>query len=330
MGFQRKKEEYIETCKDMARDLKPIFDRLIDKSDEYIEETNSVDMTDYVPSCGITKRLPSLTPEQKNDIERQIDITKTAIRENPEDYPELVGMASASSSQAGTGKGANVGMVRIKKLPFPKWLEDLETNIGGYLAPDKGRKGMDYEAAISGRIRKAKEKVIMENNSLYVLLDTSGSMTYYKDKYGNSILKLFSSFFPTIAEKYSGQIWMVDYAPYNAPIAFQNILELDQFKSSTKIPIMGGGGTSFWGAFQMFQKKEMQIKEKNPEAKVMMVFMSDMEVDLKTYPELIPENLIMVAPAKLSGNYKLQAEQVVNASPLTRKLIYFETTGKLD
>ena len=84
MGFQRKKEEYIETCKDMARDLKPIFDRLIDKSDEYIEENNSVDMTEYVPSCGITKRLPSLPAVAGADLVQPMRpklLTSTIINE---------------------------------------------------------------------------------------------------------------------------------------------------------------------------------------------------------------------------------------------------------
>lgn len=329
MGLKEKKEKYKEISENMAKDLKPIFDRLVKKSDDYIESHNSVDTEEYAPSCGITKRLPPLTPEQKNDLERQIDITKNTIKENPDDYPEISTMMNTGKPEAGSGKGANVGHVRIKKMPFPQWLDDLESNVNDYLNPKKGRKGMDYEAAVSGRIRKAKEKLITHENSLYVLMDTSGSMWSYTDRYGNPLLKVFTSFFPTIAEKYKGQVWFVDDAPKGTDIPMQDIIELEDFKSTTKVPIKGGGGTSFWGAFEVFKKKELAIQEQNPDAKVAMIVLSDMGVDLQTHPHLIPEHCIFVTVSSV-GDYTIdKVKKVVDAKPDTRKLIIIDTKEKI-
>ena len=330
MGYEDKLDEYLDVSNEMSKDLKHIFERLNKKSDDYIKEHNSVNTDVYAPPCGITKRIEPLTPSELNDLERQVEITKTTIKDNPDDYNEIKGMMPVGDkTEAGSGRGSDAGKVRIKKMPFPKWLEDIESNVSNYLNPKKGRKGMDYEAAISGRIRKAKEKLIVNNNSLYVILDTSGSMNSYTDKHGNSLLKVFSSFFPTIAEKYKGQIWMVDDAPKDAPIPLQNTLELEDFKTDTQIVIRGGGGTSFWGAFQIVKKKELEIKEIDPDGKVMLIVLSDMGVDVSTYPQLIPESVIFVTVDSVSKYDKAQIKEVVDAKPDTRKLISIDTGKKM-
>jgi hypothetical protein len=330
MGYEDKLEEYVDVSNDMSKDLKHIFDRLTKKSDDYIKDHNTVDTDVYAPTCGITKRIEPLSPAELNELERQIEITKTTIKDNPDDYAEIKGMMPVGNrTVAGEGRGSNKGMVRIKKMPFPQWMESIDSNVQNYLNPKKGRKGMDYEAAISGRIRKAKEKLIVQDNSLYVILDTSGSMEGYTDKYGNPLLKVFSSFFPTIAERYKGQIWMVDDAPKDTPIPLQNTLEIEDFKTQTQLVTTGGGGTSFWGAFQIVKKKEIEVKEKNPDAKVMVIVFSDMGVDVTHYPQLLPESILFVTVDSISQYDKNQIKEVVDAAPETRKLISIDTNKKM-
>lgn len=331
MGYDDKLEEFLRAGDEMSADLKPIFDRLVKKSDDYIEEHNSVTTAEYAPTCGITKRLEPLTPEEINDLERQIEITKNSIKENPDDYDDIKAvMPVGDRTEWGEGKGGqHLGKVRVKRMPFPKWLEDIETNVSNYLNPKKGRKGMDYEAAIAGRIRKAKEKLIVNNNSLYVLLDTSGSMSYYSDKYGNPLMKVFGSFFPTIAQKYKGQIWMVDDAPINDPIPVANTLELSDFKNEHQFVPTGGGGTSFWGAFQIVKRKERELRKINPDAKVMLIVLSDMGVDLQSHPHLIPESVIFVTVDTINEWTMDRVKEVVNEKPDTRKLITIDTGERI-
>ena len=54
-----------------------------------------------------------------------------------------------------------------------------------------------------------------------------------------------------------------------------------------ELDIVSGGGTDFWGVWQYFDKKVRERKEKYPDAKVMMIFFSDMDENLRDHPELI-------------------------------------------
>ena len=325
MSYQSKKKKYEDLSKKMSEDLKPIFDRLMKKSDDYIDNHNAVDTSEYNPACGITKRIEPLTPEEVNEYERAVETVANAIKEDPFKYKELEGQYKiAEEPEYGEGKGSDKTRVRMKKLPFPSWLKDIRSSVKNYLDAEKGRTGMDYEEAVKGVIRKAKGKIVDENNALYVLLDTSGSMWAYTDAYGNPLLKVFTSHFPTIADEYKGQIWMVDDAPKDMPIPNESILELEDFTKDTDIVITGGGGTSFWGAFQQVKAIEYKMKKNNPDAKVTLIVLTDMGVDLDSYPELIPESVIFVTLQSVidSGWSSIRtAKKYVDESPKTRKLI---------
>jgi len=297
MDYESKREKYREISKDIHKNLKPIFERLVGESTKVKDSKSPTDWEQYVPTCGITERNVPLTEEQVRDADAMADQAVISIMENPEDYNEIIGQVpSNQKGQAGSGKGSSQGRTKLSPLEFPEWLEDIESNIKDFFVSKKARKGLDYEEIIKGLIRKPKEKVIQRDDALFVFLDTSGSMWGYVDKYGNSILKLFGSFFPVIAEKYSGQIWLSDYAPYNTPEPISKVYELADFRSDdvNHIVINGKGGTDFWGIWQYFHKQELKIKENNPDAKVMMIFFSDMEADFESHPELIPENVLFV------------------------------------
>jgi len=331
--YLSRKKKFEKLSKKMTEDLKPIFDRLIKKSDDYVESHNAIDTTEYNPACGITKRIEPLTPEEVNEYERAVETTANAIKDDPFKYKEISGQAQiAEEPEYGEGKGTDKGRVRLKKLPFPSWLRDIKSSVKDYFDAEKGRTGMDYEEAVKGVIRKAKGKIIDENNALYVLLDTSGSMWGYTDAYGNPLLKIFSSHFPAIANEYKGQIWMVDDAPKGIPIPNENILELEDFTKDTDIVISGGGGTSFWGAFEQVKAIEHKMKKQNSDAKVTLMVLTDMGVDLGTYPELIPESVIFVTlQSVIDSNYtpiKL-AKKYIDEMPDTRKLIGIDAKEKM-
>ena len=154
----------------------------------------------------------------------------------------------------------------------------------------------------------------------------------YKDKHGTPLLKLFGSYFPTIAEQYLGEVWFADYSPYNAPKPISRSMELEDFRADSfidrdktpKIHIGGQGGTDFWGVWQAFDKEVRKVREENPDAKVQMIFFSDMEADFKKYPELITDKQVLFVTVAGKGQ---EVEHLVDGTNI--KLIYADAKEKL-
>lgn len=299
MDFQDKKDRYNEIMNGIGKDLKPIFDRLVNQSNEIMDSKSNVDYTEYVPPCGITERNKPLTEEQIKDAS---DLVEQAIEsiQNTEDFPEIKNQLprrTTEISEGGGSGGSERGRIKPIPLQYPLWLEDVESELKAFYKRKKGRKGIDWEEAVKGRIAKAKERLIKRDSAVYVFMDTSGSMWWNTDKNGVPLIKIFGSFFPLIAEQYQGEVWLADSSPYNAKNPIKNRYLISDFKMNDGMMkdfnVLGGGGTEFWGIFQMFDKKVREVKERNSEAKVMLIFFSDMEADFRKYPELIEGKDIM-------------------------------------
>lgn len=294
MEYEDKKDRFNEIMKGMGTDLKPIFDRMIRKQTDSIAEKNPVSYSEYVPPCGITERNVPLTEEQIQDADNMVDQAITSILEAEEDYPEITNQVPKRDRQmADKGEGGKErGRIRPIELEFPEWLEDIETEVKGYFVRKKGRTGMDWEELVKGRISKAKEKITKEYSALYVFIDTSGSMWGNTDDNGVPLIKLFGSYLPVIASKYKGEVWQTTSAPYGDPNPIKKRTLLSDFntgdlENTATFDVIGGGGTDFWGVWQYFDKKVREAKERHKEAKVMMIFFSDMDENLRDHPELI-------------------------------------------
>lgn len=333
MTYEEKQERLKEISIDAHRDLKPIFDRLIKTSDRYMDSLNNIDYTEYVPPCGITTRSKPMSEEQIRDADIMVNQSITEVTENPDDFPEIEGQVPIwEKGEAGSGKGDSDGALTLVPLEFPEWLEDLETEVEAYMSPSKIRKGLDYEEALKGVFRKARDKGQNPDNALFVFIDTSGSMWGYKDRHGNSLLKLFASYFPTIAEKYKGQVWFADYSPYNANDPISKTMELEDFRADSfmerdqtpKVHIGGAGGTDFWGVWQTFDKEVRMVREENPDAKIQMIFFSDMEADFSSHPELITDKQVLFVTVAGKGQ---EVQHLVDGTNI--KLIYADAKEKL-
>ena len=318
MDYKEKQERYNEIVKGMGEDLKPIFDRMVEKSNEAIDKKNPVDYSEYVPPCGITKRNIPLSEEQLREADELVDQAITSIVENEDEYADFSNQIPQRERFGGKGEGGDMGR-RVKVIPmeFPLWLEDLESNLKSYYKRKKSRKGLDWEEMVKGRIARAKEKIIKKDDALYVFLDTSGSMWWNTDKNGHTLLQLFGSFFPVIAQKYSGEVWQSDSAPYGSldPITKRTLLK--DFRSSDMnqdvFSATGGGATDFWGVFQYFDQKVREAKERNSDAKVMLIFFSDMDADWTEYPELIHgKEILFVTDGVPDGGEAKEVLQYVN------------------
>ena len=64
MDYKNKQDKYNKIMGRIGKNLKPIFDRMIEKQTEKIREKTPVDYTEVMPSCGITTRNIPLTEEQ--------------------------------------------------------------------------------------------------------------------------------------------------------------------------------------------------------------------------------------------------------------------------
>jgi hypothetical protein len=296
MDYKEKQDEYNKIMGRIGKNLKPIFDRMIDKQTAEIRKKTPVNYTSVMPSCGITSRNIPLTEEQLEMGDNLIDASITSMIDATEDYPDLINQVpSRSRDLADRGEGGtDKHRVRLIPLEFPQWLDDIKSTVKGYFVKKKARKGYDWEEMVKGRIAKAKEKITKEYSALYVFIDTSGSMQFNTDENGVPLLKLFSSYLPVIAEKYRGEVWQTTHAHYGDPDPIKLRTKLSDFTHNNllaptekQFDTIGGGGTDFWGVFQYFDKKVREAKEKHEDAKVMLIFFSDMDENLSAHPELI-------------------------------------------
>ena len=145
MDYTDKKDRFNEIMKGMGSDLKPIFDRMIKKSNDSIAERNPVSYSEYVPPCGITERNIPLTEEQIQEADNMVDQAITSIMDATEDYPEIKNQVpQRDRKMANKGEGGNErARIRPIELEFPEWLEEIETEVKGYFVRKKGRTGMD-------------------------------------------------------------------------------------------------------------------------------------------------------------------------------------------
>jgi hypothetical protein len=328
MDYEEKNKKFRDIDKSMQKDLKPIFDRLIEKSERNMDSKSPTSWDEYVPPCGITNRNEPMTEEQIRDADNLVDIAITTIMENPRDFPLIEGQVpSSEKGQWGSDAGSDVGRVPLRQVESPDWLNEIESSLKGYYVRKKGRKGMDYEELIKGVIRKPKDKMRRKDDALYVFIDTSGSMWGYVDAYGTPLLELFATFFPEISKKYSGEVWFADYSPYDAVQPVSRVVDLSDFRSDemNDVVIGGAGGTEFWGVWKYFDKKVREAQEKNTDAKVMMIFFSDMEADFTTYPELINNKNVLFVTVKGKGK---EVEHLIDGED--RRLIYADAKLKND
>ena len=91
MDYEEKNKKFRDIDKSMQKDLKPIFDRLIEKSERNMDSKSPTSWDEYVPPCGITNRNEPMTEEQIRDADNLVDIAITTIMENPRDFPLIEG-----------------------------------------------------------------------------------------------------------------------------------------------------------------------------------------------------------------------------------------------
>jgi|GEM_PF-5090875 len=329
MDTKKLRDKFEEIQREIARDINPIFKRLIKKQGNLRDSQTPVDYEEFTPDCGIFEHAPVLSEEQKKEADDMVDVIETEVLDDPNELEQIRGMAKAASvkGEAGTGVGDRKGFVKLRRLKFPKWLDSIQTNLKDFFNVTVKRKGIDWEEAIKNTIVKPKAKMVNHDDSLYVFIDTSGSMWNYTDRNGVGLLELFASYFPKIAEKYKGQIWFTDYAEYNDSNPIKREIDLETLRkgdfNANEFAMGGYGGTAFWGVWQYFDKKVRETRAKNPEAKTMLLFFSDMEADFAKYPELILDKEVIFVTVRGKGQKLLAVDGLIDGKK--RRLIFADT-----
>ena len=332
LTYKEKLKEWNKHEKGYHKKMKPIYDKLVAKSNYDRANNNKVDISKY-PPCSSASDAPVLQPNEVVEVRRDRKRIEDIAKINAPQAKIIKGIeVKKEPGKPGSGKGNNIGSILVQPgLRLPKWIRDLKSNIANKIEKKWSRKDMDHEAAsYYGVIRKSKKKVVEPRDSLYILLDTSGSMMMYKDENGNTLLDLVAMFFPALAEEFDGEIWFSDDLPANQRVADENRVNLERFKKTTTksqaasaqgkyLNISGGGGSGFDGAFCEFKDIEKDLKKKNGKSAIaQFVFLSDMEISITADTDrCMPENILFVTALGHGESVKKYVDK-----SKTRHLVY--------
>ena len=103
MDTKKKRAKFEEIQKDIARDINPIFKRLINKQGTLRDSMTPVEYTEWNPPCGIFEHAPTLTEEQKKEADDLVDVVETEILTDPDEMQEIKSMTAAASTKGQAG-----------------------------------------------------------------------------------------------------------------------------------------------------------------------------------------------------------------------------------
>lgn len=278
-------QRYNDILMEIKGGLHDVLNPMKDAVHDYWANNNKVNIRE-IPVCGTLQKQPKYNEATKVVGGGVIDTIISDIKENPINYADLIQITE--KQQAGRGAGQEVRRIRIPQIGQPKWVQELESDLRLFKQRRKTKVYYDPESLVRGIPAKQKEKKILKSKTLFVLLDTSGSMLWTHSK-GHSVLELVASYIVPIAQKFQGELWQVDDGTPSKIIPLKDLT-----KATVKgIPIQGGGGTNFDEVWRLLKKKKDEITEKiGKEAEFMTILLTDAVVSWNL--ELMPDNLIIV------------------------------------
>lgn len=314
MEFRERKEKYSDIISNLNDGLNDLIERCKDKIDEQNKKENPI-ISSQLPSCGsmqFNEEIPN-SDLTADELEALQETSEEEIEDIIDDMSgvdiddELEELAKQSGGGIGEGQGSITGFTYVPKYTIPEWFDEIEAAVGSMIGePDKGRAGTDYEEMQTYIeqgvmiVRRPKRMMIQESKEVYVLLDTSGSMSFNQYK-GQSFLKLLGGFIPILGEDYTGEYWVCDDCGMRAYQNASKRVPKNEYKlenvTENILKYEGGGGTSFDGAFAKLGAIERKKQEENPDYEMCVIFFSDMEIgynEFTSYRDLGPSKIIFV------------------------------------
>lgn len=288
-SYEEMNQQYNEIVQNVNSSLAELLGEIKKGLDEYWEQNNSVNTAKSRP-CGILDRQPEVSEGGRIAGQGIVDDITAEVRDNPIDYANLKEIAARGTPGSGAGNSrGNIRLMTIDEEPY--WITELETEINVFKRRGKTKVYYDPLELSRGIPAKEREKKLLKQKSLWILLDVSGSMFSYS-YHGKSIMELLASYIPVIARQFEGELWQIDQGAPN------KIFKLEDLNGNEikELEIRGGGGTDFNEAFRLLAKKKEEISEQiGGEADFMTILFTDAEVywDQK----LMPSNLIIVTVA---------------------------------
>lgn len=285
-SYEEMNNSYNEIVQGVNSSLSELLGEIKKGLDDYWEQNNSVNTAKSRP-CGILDRQPDISEGDRITGQGVVDDISAEVRDNPIDYANLKEIGP--HGKPGRGTGSTRGKIRLPKIDEePTWITELETEVNVFKRRGKTKSYYDPLELSRGIPAKEREKKLLKQKSLWILLDVSGSMFSYT-YHGKSIIELLASYIPEIAKSFEGELWQIDEGAPN------KIIKLDDLRGEDikDIEIRGGGGTDFNAAFKLLAKKKEEISEQiGGEAEFMTILFTDAEVYWN--PDLMPSNLIIV------------------------------------
>lgn len=285
-SYEQMNNSYNEIVQNVNSSLSELLGEIKKGLDDYWQENNSVNTSKSRP-CGILDRQPDISEGDRITGQGIVDDITAEVRDNPIDYSNLKEIAERG--KPGKGTGSSRGKIRLPQIAEePYWITELETEVNVFKRRGKTKSYYDPLELSRGIPAKEREKKLLKQKSLWILLDVSGSMFSYS-YHGKSILELLASYIPVIAGQFEGELWQVDEGAPNKIIKLEDVRG-DEIR---ELDVRGGGGTDFNEAFRLLAKKKEEISERiGGEADFMTILFTDAEVYWD--PKLMPSNLIIV------------------------------------
>lgn len=266
--------DFVQAIKDKSKKEKEIpldVQKYIDKSSLY-------------EPCPIIQAQENLTEEQQITAVTLAESIKQDITKDPYKFSSVNDDRTSigeGSNDSGDGVGRVIDTIVVVE---PLWMKEIMIFCKNY-KKGKSREYFDIEMMMRGRLSKKKSKLKTKDDSLYVMVDVSGSMEHYSYK-GVPMLVIMATYIPIIAQRFDG--WWVQ-TDGDIP----RLSPLKELKTNFKGKMMmtGGSGANYNIAITTIIAHSI-TNYKNAEPTI--VLMTDME---EGFPNPMPKNIILLTTA---------------------------------
>ena len=284
-------KEYNDLVAKTKASLNDVVLPLKDANKKYWEKHNKINIRN-IPVCGTLERQPDFSASDVIAANAEADVIRNIVKADPINYADLEEMTN--ESMRGSGAGNYAHEVTPPNLGAPKWIKELTTDLRIFKGRTRIKEDYDFESMVRGLPRKQKAKKQRTEKSLFICIDTSGSMSGRTSR-GYTILELVAGYIVPIAKKFLGELWNVDDgAPsHKTPLKEIRKEAVKKMGENARLTFVGGGGTNFDQCFRELAERREELQEKQGKnVEFMTIFLTD--ADATWNEKLLPNNLIIV------------------------------------